>query len=131
MKVHNNPPGLAQPAGFSHVVKTTRKTTLLVSGQVAYDAQGQIVGAEDFEQQARQVYSNIRTALQHNQANMADLVKTTIFVRDLTSEKIAIIRSVRKEFLSEEALPASTLVGVQALAKPQIMLEIEAVAMVD
>ncbi|MET4577302.1 RidA family protein [Ottowia thiooxydans] len=131
MKDHNNPPGLATPAGFSHVVRTNRKTTLVVAGQVAYDAQGQIVGAEDFEQQVRQVYSNIRTALRQNAADMVDLVKTTIFVRDLTPEKIAVIRAVRKEFLSDEALPASTLVGVQALAKPQLMLEIEAVAMVD
>lgn len=128
---HENPPGLAKPAGFSHVVKSSKRTTLHVAGQVAYNAEGQIVGEGDFALQVRQVYTNIRTALNHCGANMTDLVKTTIFVRDLTAEKIAIIRSVRKDFLSEAALPASTLIGVQALAKPEIMLEIEAVAMVD
>lgn len=131
MNSYQNPSELAPPAGFSHVVKSSRRTTLHVAGQVAYDTQGRIVGVGDFAQQVRQVYTNIRTALRHCGADMEDLVKTTIFVRDLTAEKIATIRAVRKEFLADHALPASTLIGVQALAKPELMLEVEAVAMID
>lgn len=123
-----NPPSLSRPNGFTHVVKSTGSAVLHVSGQVAYDVEGRIVGVGDLAAQVEQVYRNIEAALAAQGAGMRDVVKTTLFVRDMTPEKIAVIRRVRATFLSEEHPPASTMVGVQALAKPELMLEVEAVA---
>ena len=123
-----NPPLLAKPNGFTHVVKSTGSTVIYVSGQVSYNSDGEIVGVGDLPTQVHQVYQNIATALSAYGASMRNVVKTTIFVCDLTPQKIAIIRQVRAGFLSEESPPASTMVGVQALAKPELMLEVEAIA---
>ncbi len=123
-----NPPGLATPAGFSHVGTCRADTLVFVSGQVAYDAEGRIVGEGDLEAQTRQVFHNLGTALQAAGAGFGDIVKLTFFVRDLDAESIAVIRRVRREFLSAEQPPASTMVGVAALAKPALRLEVEAYA---
>lgn len=131
MNEFKNPASLAKPGGFSHVVRSTAKTTVIVSGQVSYDPQGNIVGVGDLAAQVHQVYTNIATALASCGASMSDVVKTTLFVRDMTPEKIAVIRRVRANFISEKNPPTSTMVGVQSLAKPELMLEVEAVAMID
>lgn len=126
-----NPPELARPNGFTHIVKSSGGAILHVSGQVSYDSAGNIVGIGDLASQVEQVYRNIETALAAYRASMKDVVKTTLFVRDLTPEKIAVIRHVRARFLEVDNPPASTMVGVQALAKPELMLEVEAVAILD
>ncbi|MGD9512341.1 MAG: RidA family protein [Geminicoccaceae bacterium] len=126
-----NPPTLATPNGFVHVVKSTGGTLLHISGQVAYDSDGNVVGVGDLAAQVAQVYRNIETILAAYGAKMSDLVKTTLFVRDMTPERIAIIRDVRKRFLVRDHLPASTMVGVAALARPELMLEVEALAVLD
>lgn len=131
MNTFCNPPGLAKPGGFTHIVRSTGNAVLHVAGQVAYDSEGNIVGVGDLAAQVEQVYRNIDTALAAFGASLKDVVKTTIFLRDLTPEKIATIRRVRAGFLSETEPPASTLIGVQALAKPELMLEVEAVAILD
>ncbi len=130
MNTFHNPPGLFKPSGFNHIVTSTRRKTVIIAGQVAYDAQGRIMGANDLATQVEQVYRNIGTALVAAGATFPDLVKTTLFVRDMTPEKIKVIREVRSRFLASEP-PASTMVGVQALAHPDLMLEVEAVAMID
>ncbi|MGD9943501.1 MAG: RidA family protein [Burkholderiaceae bacterium] len=130
MNTFQNPPGLAKPSGFSHVATSTRRKTVIVAGQVAYDEQGRVVGVDDLAAQVEQVYRNIGIALAASGASFADVVKTTLFVRDMTPEKIKVIRDVRSRFLAPEP-PASTMVGVQALARPELMLEVEAIAMID
>lgn len=129
MNTFQNPDGLAIPSGFSHIAVSIPGKTITVSGQVAYDDQGQVVGVDDLGAQVEQVYHNIGVALAAGGATFADVVKTTLFVRDMTPEKIKIIREVRARFLSAEP-PASTMVGVQALARPELLLEVEAVAIV-
>ncbi len=127
----NNPAGLSRPNGFSHVARTTGRTTLLVSGQVAYDPEGNIVGVGDLARQTEQVYRNIQLALEANGAAMSDIVKTTLFVRELSPDKALVIRQVRANFISTDKPPASTMVGVQSLAKPELLLEVEATAVID
>jgi len=127
---HLNPDSLARPNGFVHVVRSSGRDTVLVSGQVAYDAQGAVVGRGDLAAQTRQVYENLRTALAEAGATMEDLVKTTLFVRDLDPEKARIVRAARAPFLVADRLPASTMVGVSSLAHPDLLLEVEAAAMV-
>ncbi len=130
MNTFQNPDGLFVPSGFSHVVTSTRRKTVIIAGQVAYNEKGQVVGVDDLAAQVEQVYRNLGTALAAGGARFTDVVKTTLFVCDMTPEKIRVIRAVRERFLANEP-PASTMVGVQALARPELMLEVEAVAMID
>lgn len=127
MITFQNPPGLAKPSGFSHVATSTRRKTVHISGQVAYSADGQVVGVGDLAAQVEQVYINIGLALAACGGSFSDVVKTTLYVRDMTPEKIRVIREVRSRFLAAEP-PASTMVGVQALARPELLLEVDAVA---
>jgi enamine deaminase RidA (YjgF/YER057c/UK114 family) len=130
MNTFMNPPELSRPNGFVHVATSTFTRTIMVSGQVAYDGQGRIVGVGDLGAQTHQVYANIETALKAAGASMRDLVKTVLFVRDLNPEKARIIREVRKAFLSADNPPASTMIGAASLAHPDLLLEVEAIAMV-
>lgn len=131
MNQFHNPEGLAVPKGFSHLAESSARRTLMVSGQVAYDASGAVVGVGDLHRQTQQVYANIEAALASRGASMQDLVKTTLFVRDLDPEKVAIVRQARQPFLSAEHPCASTMVGVASLARPELLLEVEAIAMLD
>lgn len=126
-----NPDGMSRPNGFSHVAVTTRRTTVFVAGQVAYDAAGDVVGAGDLAAQTHQVYTNLGKALEAAGASMNDVVKTVLFVRDLDPAKARVIREARAPFLSPTSPPASTMVGVASLARPDLLIEVEAIAMVD
>jgi enamine deaminase RidA (YjgF/YER057c/UK114 family) len=130
MNTFLNPPDLSRPNGFVHVATSTFQKTIMVSGQVAYDPEGRIVGVGDLAAQTHRVYTNIETALKAAGASMKDIVKTTLFVRHLDADKARIIREVRKSFLSPDQPPASTMIGVISLAHPDLLLEVEAIAMV-
>jgi len=131
MNTFQQPDSLARPNGFSHTARTTGQTTIYVSGQVAYDRTGAVVGEGDLAAQTRQVYLNIQQALQAQGASMADLVKTVLFVRDLDPDKARVIREARAAFLRQDGLPASTMVGVSSLARPELLLEVEAIAVMN
>lgn len=126
-----NPESLPPPPGYSQVVKTSGGTTVYLAGQVAWDRDRNIVGEGDFEAQTRQVFHNLVEALGAAHAAMADLVKIGIYVVDHDQEKMAIIRNVRDELLNGVTPPASTLLGVEALAVPGLMIEIDGIAVVD
>lgn len=126
-----NPETLPPPPGYSQVVKTSGGTTVYLAGQVAWDRDRNIVGEGDFEAQTRQVFHNLVEALGAADAAMADLVKIGIYVVDHDLEKLAIIRRVRDELPNGVTPPASTLLGVAALAVPGLMIEIDGIAVVD
>lgn len=123
------PPELAdsRPAGFSQVVRASGEF-VFVSGQVALDANGRLVGRDDLVAQTRQVMKNVEAALQAASASFDDVVKLTIYIVDYKPEYRAPILEVRRQYISDERLPASTLVGVQALASADFLIEIEAIA---
>lgn len=125
-----NPKGLAVPAGFSHVVCASSNRIAFIAGQVSYDSDGKIVGVGDMETQTRQVFRNLQIALASVGAGFGDVAKTNYFVRDMSAESIAAIRKVRAEFFASDAVPSSTMVGVVALAKPDLLLEVEAYAVI-
>ena len=125
---YQNPPSLATPSGFSHVTDARGERLVFVSGTVAYDAQGRIVGVGDIAAQTQQVLLNLGQALEAADSDFAHVLKFTFFVRGMNADAIAKIREVRKEFLDESRLPASTMVGVAALAKDDLLLEVEAYA---
>ena len=125
-----NPPGLAKPAGPYALVTTVETPGRLVfcSGAIALDEQGRIVGEGDIVAQTEQVMLNLRLALEAAGATFADVVKINSYVTDV--ELYPQIAPVRARFLSEP-YPASTLVEVPRLLYPQLLIEIEAIAVVQ
>ncbi len=85
----------------------------------------------DFEAQTRSTFDNIKIVLQKAGAGLKDIVKTNIYIPNYTSEKMDIFRKVRKEFLGDKDMPASTVVGVSALAAKDKLIEIEAIAVIQ
>jgi enamine deaminase RidA (YjgF/YER057c/UK114 family) len=130
---HINPPGLVAPRarGYTHVVAVSGGRTIYVAGQVAFNAQGELVGKGDLRAQARQAYENLRLALAGANASLKDLVKLNTYVVNLKAEDVAVLREVRAEALKDLTPPTSTLVGVQALASLDFMIEVEAIAVAD
>jgi enamine deaminase RidA (YjgF/YER057c/UK114 family) len=121
-----NLPGLSKPTGYTHVV--IAGNTIYIAGQVANNEKGEVVGKGDLDAQARRVYENLKICLQAAGASFNDVVKMNTYVVNYKPENIAIIRNVRKDYVPGENPPASTLVGVQALANPDFLIEVEAVA---
>lgn len=125
-----NPSGWLKPPGYTHVVKATGGTMIYLSGQVPTDVQGNLVGKGDFKAQVVQVFENLRVALQAAGATFADVVKINTYMTGLTVERRNLLREVRRGYLNMDAPPASTLVGVEALYDPEVMIEIEVVAQI-
>jgi enamine deaminase RidA (YjgF/YER057c/UK114 family) len=98
---------------------------------VAWDAKGEIVGKGDFRAQVTKALENLELALSAAGATMEDLIKVNYYVVNLKPDQVPIIREVRSKYFSAEHPPASTLVGVTALAREDFMIEIEAVAVVN
>jgi enamine deaminase RidA (YjgF/YER057c/UK114 family) len=125
-----NPPTIAAPRGYTHVVTATGGKMVFVSGQVAFNQKGELVGKGDLRAQTTQVYENLKNALAAVGATTADVVKLNTYVVDFKAADLAAVREVRGQYFSFENMPASTLVGVQALAFDGLLIEVEAVAMV-
>lgn len=121
-----NPPGLVKPNGYTHVVVAPDGRTVYVAGQVALDSAGQLVGNGDFPAQAEQVFRNLRRALSSVGGSLEDVVKSTTFVTDRAH--VPLLREVRTKHLPAAYPPASTLVVVSGLARADLLIEIEAVA---
>jgi enamine deaminase RidA (YjgF/YER057c/UK114 family) len=122
------PEGLAATSGYSHVAEFSGRL-VAVSGQVAWDADGNVVGRDDVEVQARQVFANLGTALAAAGTDLAHVVKLTVFLTDIGD--VATVRRVRNEFVDAASPPASTLVQVVALVDPALKIEVEALAVVE
>ena len=124
---HLNPPSLAAPSGYTHVVEVTGGRTLYVSGQVAFDKDGQVVGKGNLAAQAHQVFENLRTALAAADASLDDVVKITVFMTDVS--QLQTFREVRNSYFTRN-VPASSLVQIAQLVSPDLMVEVEAIAVV-
>jgi 2-iminobutanoate/2-iminopropanoate deaminase len=124
----SNPPSLSRPTGYTHVVEVTGPVkTVYIAGQIAFDKDGNIVGAGDMKAQAEQVFKNLEAALGAAGAKFSHVVKMNTYVTDM--EKAPAVREVRARYFGD-ATPASTLVQVVRLARPELMLEIEVIAAV-
>ncbi|RMF86216.1 MAG: RidA family protein [Nitrospinota bacterium] len=122
-------PTLSQPRGvFCHGVKAEGQL-VFVSGQVAYDARGEIVGRGDIKAQTRQALENVKAVLEAAGATMQDVTKVTVFVTNMAY--LAQIHEVRAEYWPDpQHYPASTLVEVKSLVHPDLLIEIEAFAVI-
>lgn len=123
-------PFRVKPSGYTHTVVSGSGRTIYISGQVPVNEAGQIVGEGDLKTQTKQVYDNLLYCLRFAGAKFEDVVKMTTYVVNYKPSDIDIVREVRMGYLSKENPPASTLVGVQALAHPDYMIEIEAIAVI-
>lgn len=124
-----NPEGIAPPTGYTHVVTTDARKTIFISGQIGLDPQGKV--QDGLRAQTVRVLENLKTALASAGATFDDIVKITYFIVNLKPDDRAIVREVRASYLNSAHPPASTMIGVQALALPELLIEIEAIAALD
>nr|WP_294547066.1 RidA family protein [uncultured Rhodopila sp.] len=124
-----NPPELGAPPGYSQVVEVRAGRIVFIAGQTALDQDGELVGRGDFAAQVEQVFRNLGCALRSVGCTAGNLVKLTVFLRDMDS--LSSYREARNRFFattSPPAAPAVTLVEVSKLYGPDFLIEIEAVA---
>jgi enamine deaminase RidA (YjgF/YER057c/UK114 family) len=121
------PDGVAAGRGYSQVV-TGRGRLVVVSGQVAQNERGELVGAGDPAAQARQVFENLRRCLAQAGAGFGEVVKLTFFVLDVAD--LPAVRAARDAVIDTARPPASTAVQVAALFAPGYLIEVEAWALV-
>ena len=124
------PSGVAPGNGYSHVVVTAPGRLAFISGQVANNAAGQLVGKGNLEAQTVQVFENLKAALAAAGTSFDHVVKLTWFIRDYQPAQLAVIREVRNRYINPAAPPASSLIGVAALLQPDYLLEVEAIAVI-
>ena len=125
----SNPDTVARPVGnYAQAVRveTAEATWIYVSGQVALDLDGNLVGAGDLRAQTRQVYENLQAILAADGATFDDVVKANTYLT--TADDIAGMREERDGFLSEP--PASTAVRISALVVPGALIEVDLVAVI-
>jgi reactive intermediate/imine deaminase len=125
----HSPETLPQPFGYSHAVEARPGRVIYVSGQVPLDREGRLVGEGDFGAQARQVFENLRAALNAAGASWADVVKLNYFLIDVSN--VQAVRAIRDEYVDTAHPPASTLVEVSRLFRDDVLIEIDAVAVAD
>jgi enamine deaminase RidA (YjgF/YER057c/UK114 family) len=114
------------PPAYAQAVKVEGgRTMLFIAGQVAYDAKGGVAHAGDFKAQARACLEALRAQVEAGGGTMRDIVKVNTYLTDIRHR--AEYSAIREEFFGKK-LPASTLVAVAALAQPEFLIEIEAVA---
>ena len=125
----HNPKTLAPPPGYSYVVEASGPVrTVYFAGQLGVDTENKFVGAPgDFRAQCTQAFDNMTLALKAAGAAWRDVVKINNFLVDIETNRVA-FRAVRDRYLNAKAPPASTTIGVPALARPGGLFEIEAIA---
>lgn len=112
---------------YSHVVVVEGRKTIFISGQLARDPKGDVVAPGDMRAQMKQVGENIKAAVEAAGGTLNDIVKTNTYVTDI--EEFFKHVDVRMEYFG--ALPTSTTVEVRKLAHPDLVVEVEAIAVID
>jgi reactive intermediate/imine deaminase len=123
-----NPPDLPRPYGYSHVAEVSSGKTIYISGQVALDRSGQLIGPGDVRVQGQQVFSNLKAALEAIGADFNAVVKLTYYLLDIS--QIPIVREVRDQFVNVQQPPASSAVEVRRLFRDDLLIEIDAIAVI-
>jgi enamine deaminase RidA (YjgF/YER057c/UK114 family) len=123
-----NPEVMHRPTGYTHVVEVTAGRPVYIAGQVALDPSGAIVGPGDIRTQTRQVFDNLQTGLQAVGAGFEQVVKLTYDLVDAT--QLPVVREVRDQYINIQQPPASTAVEVQRLVRDDLLIEVEAIAVI-
>ena len=126
----SNPASVRTPKGYSHaaVIDLGNSKMLIISGQIAFDINGVLVGSNDFEKQAVQVFTNLKNILEAHGGKMENIVKTGVFITDAAN--IPMYREIRNKYIDQKNPPASTAVVVKELFGPGLMIEVEATAII-
>lgn len=125
-----NPPDLSAPESYHHVAVATGTRLVFISGQVADDADGEVVGPGDLAAQASQAFANVGRALAAAGARPDQVARITIYVAGYRPEHIPLISAARIAVFGDHR-PADTLLGVESLSEPRWLIEIEAIAVTD
>lgn len=123
------PATVHKPKGYSHGLKVRGGTALYIAGQVALDAAGNLVGKDEFRTQVRQVFENLKAIVEAAGGRFGDIVKFNVYVTDVA--RLEEFREVRDLYVDVANPPTSTLVQVVQLFRPDFLIEVEAVAILD
>lgn len=126
-----NPSNMHRPRGYTHAVAVDGGRLIFIAGQVAFDKEGNLVGKGDLRAQTEKALDNLVAALAAAGATPADVVKMNTYVVNYRPADYPIIREARARVFEGQNPPASTLIGVQALAVEDLLIEIEAIAVVN
>jgi enamine deaminase RidA (YjgF/YER057c/UK114 family) len=126
-----NPPGLKPLGMYTQVAVAQGGSIAFVSGQVSVDSSGKVVGAGDIEAQTVQVFENIKAALTAIGASFENVIKLNIYIVGFSQERRKAVMDVRGRYISRSNPPAATMVGVDQLVEPELLVEVEAVAAID
>ena len=129
---HINPDGVFSMPIFTQLVTVTDAKLLYLAGQVAWDENGNIVGEGDLHAQAMQVFKNIQTILASVGADFTHVLKFTTYIVNYQPADREIYVDVLGQFVTlGDNPPANTLLGVQSLARPELLIEIDVVAAIS
>ena len=123
-----NPETMHRPTGYTHVVEVTAGRPVYIAGQVALDPAGALVGPGDIRAQTHQVFDNLQAALQAVGAGFEQVVKLTYYLVDAT--QLPVVREVRDQYVNIQQPPASSAVEVRRLVRDDLLIEVEAIAVV-
>ena len=126
-----NPPGTKPLGMYTQVTVAQGGSIAFISGQVSADANGKVVGVNDIQAQAVQVFENLKLCIEGIGATFEDVIKFTIYIVGLTQERRKAVMDVRGRYISHENPPAATMVGVTELVEPELLVEVEAVVAID
>ena len=121
-----NPAAMPRSVGYTQVVEVTGSKMLYLSGQIALDTAGQIVGVGDLHAQTQQVFENLKAGLAAVGATFEHVVKLHLYLLDIT--QIQVVRDVRDRYVNTQFPPASTAVEVRRLFRDELLIEIDAIA---
>ena len=123
-----NPSTIPQPVGYTHIVEVTGGRTIYISGQVALDFAGNVVGPGDLRAQAQQVFAHLQAALAAVDATFSHVVKLTFYLLDIS--QMQVVRDVRNGYINTQQPPASTAVEVRRLFRDGLLIEVDAIAVI-
>ncbi|MFT5134923.1 MAG: enamine deaminase RidA (YjgF/YER057c/UK114 family) [Gammaproteobacteria bacterium] len=116
--------------GFAQVVSAEGKKLIFCAGQTAWDKELNIIGGDDLALQMEKTLENVGHALKAAGGSLKDVVRLTIYIVNYNPDQLDTIAGVLGKFFDKDALPANTLLGIQSLALPDFLVEIEATAVV-
>lgn len=126
-----SPPQLPKPVGYSHLAEITSGKMIYIAGQVALDAAGNIVGKSDYRAQLQQVFANLNSALEAAGVGFKNVVKLNYYIADTVDRaQFFAYREVRDKYVDAANPPVATVVVVRGLFLPELLVEIEAVAVI-
>lgn len=124
----STPATMPKSVGYSQLAVVNGGRAVFVAGQVALDQSGNVVGRNDFRAQTRQVFENLRAAIEFAGGSFRNVIKLNSYFIDLAD--LAHFRAIRDEYINTDSPPASTAIQVARLFRPEFLLEIEAIAIV-